>query len=78
MMSERTKMQKIAAKKISDQYRKIRKRKITKSPTVTFEDFKRPTKKEKVRQNLPLLLQETYQKNTKTSDIDKNGSEKGI
>ena len=37
----------IAAKKISNKYRKIRKRKRLKSPTVTFEGFKRPTKKRK-------------------------------
>ena len=37
----------IATKKISDKYRKIRKRKRPKSPTVTFESFKRPTKKRK-------------------------------
>ena len=38
---------KIAAKKISDKYRKISKRKIPKFPAVTFEGFKRPTKKRK-------------------------------
>ena len=37
----------IAAKKISNKYRKIRKRKKPKSPAVTFESFKRPTKKRK-------------------------------
>ena len=37
----------IAAKKISDKYRKICKRKRPKSPTVTFEGLKRPTKKRK-------------------------------
>ena len=37
----------IAAKKISNKYRKIRERKRPKSPTVTFEGFKRPTKKRK-------------------------------
>ena len=37
----------IATKKISNKYRKIRKRKRPKSPTVTFESFKRPTKKRK-------------------------------
>ena len=55
----------IAAKKISDKYRKTRKRKRPKSPTVIFEGFKKPTKKEKDRQNLPLLPQETYQKKYK-------------
>ena len=63
----------IAAKNISDKYRKIRKRKRPKHPTVTFEGFKKPTKKEKGRENLPLLRQETYQKSIKTLDINKNG-----
>ena len=37
----------IAAKNISDKYRKIRKRKRPKHPTVTFEGFRKPTKKRK-------------------------------
>ena len=37
----------IATKNISDKYRKRRKRKRPKHPTVTFEGFKKPTKKRK-------------------------------
>ena len=37
----------IAAKKISDKYRKICKIKRPKYPTVTFKGFKKPTKKRK-------------------------------
>ena len=55
----------IAAKKISDKHRKIRKRKRPKSPTVTFEGLKRPTEKKKGQQNLHLLLQETNLKKYK-------------
>ena len=43
-----------------------------------MEVSKNQPKKEKGRQNVPLLPQETYQKGTKTLDIYKNGWEKGV